>query len=64
MSDSHREFELTIWETSFNFGLEKGKCLTTLYTLQQLGNIQNWFKGDTNYAIMGRIVKRASTAQK
>ncbi len=37
MSDIHREFELTISETSLNFGLEKGKCLTTSYTLQQLG---------------------------
>ena len=62
MSDIHREFELTIWETSLNFGLEKGKCFTTSYTLQQLG--KNRSKGDTNDAIMGRIVKRASTAQK
>ena len=60
MSGIHREFELT----SLNFGLEKGKCLTTSYTLQQLGNKQNWCKGDTNDAIMGRIVKRTSTAQK
>lgn len=60
MSDIHREFELTIWETSLNFGLEKGKCLTTSYIVQK----QNWSKGDTNDAIMGRIVKRASTAQK
>lgn len=64
MSYIHREFELTIWETSLNFGLEKGKCLTTSYTLQQLDKKQNRSKGDTNDAIMGRIVKRASTAQK
>lgn len=60
MSDIHQEFELTIWETSLNFGLEKGKCLTTSY----IGQERNWSKGDTSDAIMGRIVKRTSTAQK
>lgn len=41
MSDIYREFELTIWEESLNFGIVEGNSLTTAHTLQKPNNEQN-----------------------
>ena len=57
MSDIHREFELILWKTSLNFGLENGNCFTTSYALQKLNREKNKRKGDTDDAIMGRIAE-------
>ena len=57
MSDIYREFELTIWEESLNFGIVEGNSLTTAHTLQKPNNEQNNRKGEINNAVMGRTIK-------
>ena len=49
MSDIYREFELTIWEESLNFGIVEGNSLTTAHTLQKPNNEQNKRKGEMRY---------------
>ena len=53
MSDIYREFELTIWEESLNFGIVEGNSLTAAHTLQK----PNKRKGEINNAVMGRTIK-------
>lgn len=57
MSDIHREFELTIWQESLNFGIAKGNSITTAHTLQQPSREQTERKGELNNAVMGRLIK-------
>ena len=57
MSDIYREFKLTIWEESLNFGIVEGNSLTTAHTLQKPNNEQNKRKGEINNAVMGRTIK-------
>ena len=57
ISDIHREFELTIWQESLNFGIAKGNSITTAHTLQQPSREQTERKGELNNAVMGRLIK-------
>lgn len=57
MSDIYREFELTIWEESLNFGIAEGNSLPTARTLQKPNDEQNKRKGEINNAVMGGTIK-------
>lgn len=64
MGDINREFELEMWKKSLSFGVVNGKSITTDYTTKEINTKINQIKGVETDAVLGRIVKRASTAQK
>lgn len=64
MGDINREFELEMWKKSLSFGVDNGKSITTDYTTKEINTKINQIKGVETDAVLGRIVKRASTAQK